>query len=119
MDRSKNNDEHTGDDGRTGTTGCKLSPAALSERLGEVGRLLENCMETRQLEDGVALRFPGDEAWAAHLLDLINAERRCCPSLAFELRFEPGQGSIWIRILGINEVEPLGAILGSHWRAGR
>jgi len=56
--------------------------------------------EARQLPDGYALRFPGEETWASRLLRFIVQERACCPFFSFELVFEPGQGPIWLHLRG-------------------
>ena len=51
--------------------------------------------------DGYSFRYPGDDdAWAGKLLEFITFERKCCHFMTFELLFEPGQGSIWLRLRG-------------------
>jgi len=36
----------------------------------------------------------------AGLLEVIVAERACCPFFTFELIFTPDQGPLWLRLLG-------------------
>jgi len=80
---------------------CTLAGTDRRQRGEEIERLMrEGAPEARQLPDGVALRFPGEEIWASRLLAFIMGERACSPFLTFELVFEPGQGPIWLRIRG-------------------
>jgi hypothetical protein len=80
---------------------CTLSGEELELRGMEIAQLLrEGRRETRALPDGYAVRFPGEDAWAARLLAFINGERACCPFFTFELIFEPGQGPIWLHLRG-------------------
>jgi len=80
---------------------CTLGGADRRRREDEIERLLrEGAPEARQLPDGVALRFPGEEIWAARLFAFIMGERACCPFFTFELVFEPEQGPIWLRLRG-------------------
>ena len=69
-------------------------------RAGWVAPLFGEVQEARELPDGYALRFPGDETWAARLLAFIAAERACCPFFTFALVFEPGQGPLWLQLHG-------------------
>lgn len=74
------------------------------------------CREVRELADGYAFRYPGDEEWAAKLLEFVLFERACCPFFTFELVCESQEGPIWLRLRG-----PEGAkdfIKGFAWPAG-
>ena len=62
--------------------------------------IFKDVQQRDELPDGYAFRYPGDEAWARRLLEFIMFERRCCAFMTFELLFEPGQGSIWLRLRG-------------------
>jgi len=61
--------------------------------------------ERRELSDGYALRFPGDDAWANTLVTFIVHERGCCPFFAFGLVFEPNHGAIWLHLTGGEDVK--------------
>ncbi|PLS84626.1 MAG: hypothetical protein CYG60_16960 [Actinobacteria bacterium] len=52
------------------------------------------------MKDGYEFVFPGSAGWATKLVELIDAERACCPFFAFELRFEPHGGRISLRVRG-------------------
>jgi hypothetical protein len=85
---------------------CNLPESELVERAYELkGELFSGCAEIRELEDGYAFRFPGDELWANRLLSFIISERKCCPFLTFELVFEVTEGPIWVRLRGSEGVK--------------
>ncbi len=80
---------------------CTLSSRDLALRRAEIAHtLVSGRQEVRDLPDGYALRFPGDETWATRLLAFITGERACCPFFTFELLFEPQQGPIWLHLRG-------------------
>jgi len=72
----------------------------------------------RELPDGYALRFSGDDAVAGGLLRFISDERVCCSFFTFELAFftfelafEPQHGPIWLRLRGPDGTKGLVAAL--------
>jgi hypothetical protein len=79
---------------------CSLTADEQARRGGEIATLFAERQEVRELPDGYALRFAGDDAHAARLLALITEERACCPFFTFALIFEPAQGPIWLHLRG-------------------
>ncbi|KAA3659670.1 MAG: hypothetical protein DWQ04_21585 [Chloroflexi bacterium] len=80
---------------------CLLPDNALATRKDELKTaVFSHIQESRDLPDGIAYRFPGNEEWAARLVAFINAERQCCSFIHFELSFEPEQGPIWLTMRG-------------------
>lgn len=79
---------------------CSLSARELNERQVEVADIRRGIGEIKELQDGYALKFPGDREWAQTLLQLIIQERSCCPFFTFELHFEPQEGPIWLQLHG-------------------
>jgi hypothetical protein len=65
-------------------------------KIGIIGAV----QESRELPDGYALRFPGDETEAARLLAFIAEERACCPFFTVALVFEPQQDPLWLHLRG-------------------
>jgi hypothetical protein len=57
-------------------------------------------LETKELDDGYAYRFPSETHRIAELAQLIAFERECCPFLQFNLRLEPANGPIWLELTG-------------------
>jgi len=93
-------------------SGCSLSDVALSERILEMEALISLRKEVRELENGYALRFPGDETeLAARLANWIITERQCCSFLEFELSFAAEHGPIWLTIDGSQEAKMFVAFL--------
>ena len=79
---------------------CTLTGAGLAERGDEVASLFATVEAVRELADGYAFRFPGNDTAATALLEFTLAERRCCPFFTFEMDFEPHAGPIWINLRG-------------------
>ena len=80
---------------------CLLTADDLRLRGDQIMRpLFQGRQEVRELADGYALRFPGEDVWASRLLEFIAGERACCPFFTFELVFEPSRGPIWLRLRG-------------------
>lgn len=79
---------------------CNLTGSERVKRGEEVQSLFQEVEQVRELDDGYAFRFPGDDAWATRLLAFTLTERRCCPFFTFELVFEPNAGPIWVHLRG-------------------
>ena len=60
----------------------------------------EALLETKELDDGYAYRFPSGGNWIADLAQLITFERECCPFLQFNLRLEPAEDPVWLELTG-------------------
>ncbi len=80
---------------------CSLTEAELKGRraalLERAGRAV---LETKELEDGFAYRFPEGDEWLAELAEVIRLERLCCPFLGFRLSVGPGGGPVWLELTG-------------------
>ena len=61
--------------------------------------------ELRQIDGGIALRYPGTIEYAERLLGFISRERQCCPFLTFKLVFEPEDRGLWLCFGGDERVE--------------
>ncbi len=75
------------------------SSEAFAAHLEEGRRLLALATEHRELDDGWALRLPGDDATIQGSASWLLGERRCCPFLTFTLECRP-EGEFWMRITG-------------------
>jgi len=92
--------------GRSLPIACNLSEPDLARRRRELaGNVFSGALRAEELEDGYAFVFPGSAGWATRLVEMIIAERACCPFFAFELHFEPGEGEILLRIRGLEGVK--------------
>jgi hypothetical protein len=86
---------------------CTLSAEQLPQRRQVIQALFKRLIETRELDQGFEFIFPGEEQMISELAEFIRFERNCCRFLAFELRFEPNQGPLHLRILGVPEAKPI------------
>ena len=86
--------------------GCLLSERDYAMRGEELaGGLFATIDEVIELPDGYAYRFAAADSPLESLLELIAAERRCCPFLHFEIAFEPHGGPLWLRMRGSPRVK--------------
>lgn len=67
----------------TGTTCCSLEPEAFEERVAAWRSLAGALLDRQPTATGVRLRYRLGGGVAESLLELVEAERQCCPSLSF------------------------------------
>lgn len=79
---------------------CLLSGQDLAARGQEVAELFKDAQQIRELADGYAFAFGGDDATAGKLVEFVMIERRCCPFFRFGLTFEPHDRAIWLELRG-------------------
>jgi hypothetical protein len=85
--------------------------AALAERV------MGLAAEVRETADGYEARLAADPLLARDVTDWLLLERRCCPFLRLELRFEPASEAMWIRFGGGEGVKEFLADAGISPRA--
>lgn len=80
---------------------CRLTEPALQERRATVlQKVAQSILESRELGNGVAYRFPADDEWLASLSELIRFERQCCLFLSFKLIVKPDNDPVWLELTG-------------------
>ena len=85
---------------------CSLPAPGLAARSAELkAGLFTTVEETQEFPDGIAYRFPGNDDQIRALFAFIEEERTCCAFLRFDVTFEPGKGSIWLRVTGSEEAQ--------------
>jgi hypothetical protein len=52
------------------------------------------------LPDGARWRFTASSDLMLALATMIDAERRCCPFLRFQVLAEPDNGPVWLEVTG-------------------
>jgi hypothetical protein len=77
-----------------------LSEAERARRATVASRVSARFREVRETSDGYAACLDPDPAIVQAALDWLLLERRCCPFLRLELRFEPSTGPVWLRFGG-------------------
>ena len=80
---------------------CRLTDPEFQQRRSDLLKIFQGALlETKELDDGYAYRFPSGANWIAELAQLITFERECCPFLRFNLRLEPANGPLWLELTG-------------------
>ena len=80
---------------------CSLTDPEFQRRRADLLKTFQGgLLETKELTDGYAFRFPSDGTWIAELARLIIFERECCPFLRFDLQLEPANGPLWLELTG-------------------
>jgi hypothetical protein len=82
-----------------------LSPEERAAHQERSARLFGSLVrETRELADGFAYRFDGEQY--PLLAAFIADERECCPFLSFRLEITPEQGPLWLQLTAQGDVKP-------------
>jgi hypothetical protein len=82
---------------------CDLGALSREERARRstvASRVSGRFREVLETSDGYAARLEADPDLLQDALDWLLLERRCCPFLCLELRFEPSLGAVWLRFGG-------------------
>ena len=89
---------------------CNLAALSAPERerhaalLAELGTMTR---EMRETKDGYALRLHADAPGFQRVAEWITLERRCCPFLRFDLRWNAGEEEPWLELGGRAGVKEL------------
>ena len=62
-------------------------------------------LSREEIDGGLRLRFPADDATEAAVREVIEAESRCCPFLTMAL--EPREGEFEFTVTGPPEAKPI------------
>lgn len=80
---------------------CSLDARDLSGRQADLREgLLARASGVDQIDDGYRWRFADAPGLIAELGGIIDAERRCCAFLQFQILAEPGAGSVSLDVTG-------------------
>jgi hypothetical protein len=80
---------------------CTLTPAALAaRRAGLLADLVGRATAHEELPAGHRLRFAAGDDILAAIAHAIDAERRCCRFLRFDLAVEPDEGPVVLDLTG-------------------
>lgn len=80
---------------------CTLDADALrTRREGLLAALLATAAERTPLSDGYAFRFDPCDGILDLIARVVDAERRCCRFLRFEIAVEPDTGPIRVTLTG-------------------
>jgi hypothetical protein len=80
---------------------CNLADKGLMKRKAILKEKFFNAVEqTEELENGYLFRFKEKEGFDSELMELIAAERSCCPFFEIKLHFQPYKKGISLEISG-------------------
>jgi hypothetical protein len=77
-----------------------LSEEERTRRSAAAASVSARFREVRETPDGYSARFDPDPQVVQDAFDWVLLERRCCPFLRLELRFEPSAGPVWLNFSG-------------------
>ena len=80
---------------------CTLDPAAIrARREGLLADLISRAVEQQNLPDGRRFGFAAADDILPAIASVIDAERRCCRFLRFQVTVEPDGGQVWLELTG-------------------
>jgi hypothetical protein len=80
---------------------CSLTTAELRDRQAKLlAQFRSAVIETEEIQDGYAFHLAGEDKWIRLVVELIVAERACCPFLTFAVTALPHAGPIVVRVTG-------------------
>jgi len=80
---------------------CALDPADLARRREALlPGLVSQALTRDVLPDGLRWQFAPAQGLLEHITRVIDAERRCCPFLRFQLTVEPDGGPVLLAVTG-------------------
>ena len=82
-----------------------LSGEERTRRSTVASRVSARFREVRETADGYAACLDPYPAMVHDAFEWLLLERRCCPFLRLELRFEPSGGPVWLRFGGGPDVK--------------
>ena len=92
----------------TTVAACKLTDKEQAERSQRLRKeLFSKVQEVKELEDGYALKLPGDREMADKVYEHVMIERACCPFFEFEITMTPDHGPVWLKFKGNQQVKEM------------
>lgn len=80
---------------------CSLSDTQLRTREATLlSQFRAEATMCEELDEGYRFRLSGNKQNLALVLELMTAERECCPFLTFDLNAAPNQGPLGLSITG-------------------
>lgn len=80
---------------------CTLTPEELRRgREALLPGIIRRAEVHEPVEDGFKFRFASTAGLIPELAAMMEAERRCCRFLQFQLTAEPDEGPVWLEVTG-------------------
>ena len=80
---------------------CTLTPEELRRgRKALLPGIIARAEGHQPVDDGFKFRFKSEPDLLPAIAAMIDAERRCCRFLQFQLTAEPDEGPLWLEVTG-------------------
>ena len=80
---------------------CTLTPDELRRgREALLPGIISRAEAHESLADGFRFRFASGEGVIPAIAAMVDAERRCCRFLQFQVTAEPDEGPVWLEVTG-------------------
>jgi hypothetical protein len=80
---------------------CTLQPAELAARVSELLPGIARLANSRvPIDGGYRFEFTSSTDCLGAIAAMIDAERRCCRFMRFQLTVEPDSGPVWLDVTG-------------------
>jgi hypothetical protein len=92
--------------GKSGELTCKLtSPELQRRRETVIASLKTKLEEKKELKNGFAFKFPGNDQMVDELTEFIKTERECCDFFTFKLSISGDKNKTWLEMSGPDGVK--------------
>ena len=80
---------------------CTLQPGELNARAAQLlPGVVAAAKERHQIDNGFRFEFEAQSGILSSIVRMIDAERKCCRFLQFQLTIEPGEGPVLLEVTG-------------------
>jgi hypothetical protein len=80
---------------------CTLQPGELNARAAELlPSVVAAARARRPIDNGFRFEFEARSEILSSIVRMIDAERKCCRFLQFQLTIEPGEGPVVLEVTG-------------------
>jgi hypothetical protein len=91
---------------KSGELTCKLTSPELQQRKSTViSNLKAQVIEKKELKNGYAFKFPGNDKMIDELTEFIKTERECCDFFTFNLSISGDKSEAWLELSGDSNVK--------------
>lgn len=106
-DASTTDDDSATDDTGSPTVACTLTPDQLAARTGELAALRDHYRGVEAAEDGVTVRFDGDDASLLAVAQFVANERQCCAFADYAVETAPPYEEVRLTVTGPEGTETM------------
>lgn len=91
---------------KSGEMTCKLTSSELQARKATVlNSLKAQMIQKKELKNGYAFKFPGNDKMVDELTEFIKTERECCDFFTFNLSISGDKSEAWLELSGEGDVK--------------